>query len=272
MWCHNPEGLDPEPVVSLLPERCLGCEACVPACPQGLTGRLDLSVPSQAPGHRCVRCGACADACPAGARTLVGKSYTIDALLQELEKDAVFYDESEGGITFSGGEPLAPANLTFLQACLEVCGERGYHRTVDTSGFAPREAILAVAALTDLFLYDLKLMDDTRHQEYVGVGNRIILENLQALSNAGSQIWIRLPLIPGINDHDQNLDATAAFVASLPGTHPVQLLPYHKIGTDKYQRLAMTYGMNGIEQPHGEYMKSRADRLAAHGLDVRVGG
>ena len=162
-WCHNPESRDPKPVISLLADRCIGCEACLESCPQGVAEPLDRNPNGRTDIETCTLCGTCADACPSGARTRVGNSYTVHALMNELDKDRIFYDESGGGVTFSGGEPLAPKrNADFLLSCLEACRDQGYHRTVDTSGFAPRETIHSVAPLTDLFLYDLKHMDDER--------------------------------------------------------------------------------------------------------------
>jgi pyruvate formate lyase activating enzyme len=273
-WCHNPESKDTKPLVSILPERCIGCEACLEVCPNHLASPLDhVSLSGNEGSGRCARCGACAEVCPSGARTLIGKPYPVDELMRELDKDQVFYDESGGGITFSGGEPLAPKrNAEFLLACLEACRDRGHHTAVDTCGYVPRDTLLRAASLADLFLYDLKLMDDELHQRYTGVSNRLILENLMALSNAGGTVWIRVPLIPGINDDKKNLEATADFVSSLPRSHPMHLLPYHKVGGDKYRRLGETYSLNHIEPPEKQYSSTIAELLRAKGLEVRLGG
>lgn len=272
-WCHNPEGRDPEPVISLLPERCIGCGDCLESCPSGVARPLDRTSDGRADVGKCVRCGACAEACPSGARTTVGDSYGVRDLVKELDKDRIFYDQSGGGVTFSGGEPLAPKrNAEFLLSCLEACRDRGYHRTVDTSGFAPRETLLSVATLTDLFLFDLKHMDDERHRQCVGVSNRPILENLQALSRHGSNVWIRMPLIPGVNDDRDNIDATASFVASLDQPCPVHLLPYHRVGGDKHRRIGMDYPLQELEPSPQEQIQDAADRFRSFGLKVTIGG
>ena len=163
-------------------------------------------------------------------------------------------------------------NAEFLLACLEACRESGYHRTVDTSGYTPRETILAVAELTDLFLYDLKLIDGASHRRHVGVVNGPVLENLVALSEADHDVWIRIPLIPGVNDDEENLEATASFVNSLAKSHPVHLLPYHKAGGDKYRRLGSAYPLTHLQPPEKEHASAIAERLRELGLTVKIGG
>jgi pyruvate formate lyase activating enzyme len=271
-WCHNPEGMEALPVVSLAPERCIACAACIDACPHELTGPLDGCTGLHAAMVGCDRCGLCAEVCGSEARTLLGRHTTVEELVAEVTRDRVFYEESGGGVTFSGGEPVTPANLEFLLASLRACKAAGLHCAVDTSGFASRETVLEVATWTDLILYDLKLMDDARHRETTGVSNRLILENLRALSEAGQDLWIRVPLIPGVNDHVANLEATAAFVASLPGRHPVHLLPCHHIGQDKYRRLGLAYPLAEARGQSRKDVSSLAARMQAHGLEVRVGG
>jgi pyruvate formate lyase activating enzyme len=273
-WCHNPESRPFGPVLSILPERCVVCDACIEVCPPGLARPpgADSTIYGTDP-KRCLRCGACAEACPSGARTLVGRASTVDSLMFDLDKDRIFYDESGGGVTFSGGEPVTPGrNVEFLLAALAACRVRDYHTAVDTSGHAPRETLLAVAEVTDLFLYDLKLMDDELHRSWVGVGNRLILENLEALAATDTEIWVRVPLIPGVNDDERNLEATAAFVASLPKPCPIHLLPYHRIGGDKYRRLGESYPMDQVLPPSREHTGAIAAGFRSYGLEVKIGG
>jgi pyruvate formate lyase activating enzyme len=246
-WCHNPESRPFGPVLSIIPERCVVCDACIEVCPPGLARPpgADSAVYGTDPKH-CLRCGACAEACPSGARTLVGRPYTVDSLMLNLDKDRIFYDESGGGVTFSGGEPVTPGrNAEFLLAALEACRAQGYHRAVDTAGYAP---------------------------SWVGVGNRLILENLTALAETDSEIWIRVPLIPGVNDDMRNLEATADFVASLAKPCPIHLLPYHRIGGDKYRRLGEDYPMGEALPPTREHTGEIAAELRSFGLEVKIGG
>ncbi len=156
-------------------------------------------------------------------------------LVAEVERDRPFFDASGGGVTFSGGEPLC--HPTFLAECLEACRVKGLHTAVDTSGFASKKVVSDIARLADVMLYDLKHMDTEVHKKHTGVDNSRILENLQTLSGEGATIWLRFPMIPGFNDGEENLDAMAAFISSLPSAHPLFVLPYHPTGVDKHRRL-----------------------------------
>lgn len=187
-----------------------------------------------------------------GGTVQVGRLATVDAILCEIERDTVFFDESDGGVTFSGGEPLAQPE--FLLALLAGCGELGLHRTVDTSGYAPREVLLAAAAHTDLFLYDIKLLDDDAHREHTGVGVGLILDNLRSLCETRVSIRLRFPVIPGITDTAENVEALASLVRSLPRRLPVDCLPYHAAAMDKYPRFGMEIPLPDTKEPTGEAM------------------
>jgi pyruvate formate lyase activating enzyme len=267
-WCQNPEGRDPAPQISLLPGRCIRCGSCIEACPN--VGAEAHSPAREVDPTRCIRCGACVDACPSGARALLGKTLSVPELIAEIEKDRLFYEQSGGGVTFSGGEPLMQAE--FLLGCLKACRQREYHTAVDTCGYAPAETLLALAAYTDLFLYDLKVMDGARHEKSLGVSNTLILDNLRQLDARGCRVWIRVPLIPGLNDDDENLTAMADLVRTLNGPPPVHLLPYHRIGSDKYDRLGIPYPMKATGPLTDERVAQIAALLAARGLEVKTGG
>ncbi len=267
-WCHNPEGRDIEPDHSIVASRCIGCGECVDACPEG-AALLTPDGPTVDLNH-CIHCGACAEACPTEARSFIGREISVDELLLEVGKDRVFYEESGGGVTFSGGEPLM--QLDFLLAALEACREQCHHTVVDTSGSASTAVLEQVAAHADLLLFDLKHMDDAVHRRYVGASNTRILENLTLLAKMGQDVWVRLPLIPGVNDDEQNIDATAAFLASLEKQYPLHLLPYHRVGSDKYRRMGKQYPMTGLEPPSEEQTALIAEHMRSYGLEVRVGG
>jgi pyruvate formate lyase activating enzyme len=208
--------------------------------------------------------------CPAEAIEFIGKTMSVEEVVTAIAKDTVFYDESRGGVTISGGEPLLQPS--FLLDLLTACGEIDLHRTVDTCGYADRQILLKVAARTELFLYDLKHMDPDKHYRYTGVPNEIILSNLEMLSRCGAGIIIRLPLIPGINSDVENIDRTGAFVSSLPGVDRINLLPYHCLAENKYKNLGFNNPAADIEHPDGDDLKSIAGRLENFDLKVKIGG
>jgi pyruvate formate lyase activating enzyme len=255
--------------VSIVTDRCIQCGSCLEVCEHDAVVRLADGTYSVDPLH-CVRCGECTEACPTNGRKIVGEERTVEDILDEVDEDRVFYEESGGGVTFSGGEPLAQRD--FLLALLAESRARGIHTCVDTSGMASESTILSVASLTDLFLYDLKLIDDNRHRVFTGVGNRPILSNLTALARHGAAAWVRVPLIPGINDDADNLDALASFVCGLERDYPIFLLPYHLIAQDKYGRLGHVYPLVGLQPPREEQVATAATRLRDRGLRVHVGG
>ncbi len=232
VWCHNPEGRAAEPELRLLPTRCIGCGLCREPCPQQVawSGRLPYQTP------HCSVCGACVEACPVEAREVAGRCLTVPQLAAELRRDRVFFDHSGGGVTLSGGEPLLQAD--FVRELLDRLRDEAIHAALDTCGYAPTETFLEVARRADLVLYDIKTLDDAVHRRYTGVSNALILENLRALVRVHVPVWIRVPLIAGVNTDRGMLARTARFVAGLGGIQQVNLLPYHAWGTGKSSREA----------------------------------
>jgi len=267
-WCHNPESQALERERWFWERRCIRCGACVEACTHGAISLSGDSVITD--DARCVVCGDCAQVCQAEAREIVGRRVTVAEVMAEVEKDIVFYDESGGGVTFSGGEPLMQPD--FLRALLYSCEEQEIHTAVDTSGLAAWKTLQSISEHVDLFLYDLKLMDDEKHRRFTGVSNDLILSNLRALTSQGSAITVRVPIIPGVNDDDENILRTGEFVASLPRVPSVSILPYHKAGADKYARLNKTYALPQTQSPSDERMAEIAALLQSIGLTVKVGG
>ncbi len=269
VWCHNPESISPQPQKMFTPAKCIGCGECVKACPNQackLTASGIVTDP-----QRCDLSGRCADVCPTLATEISGKTKSIPELLTIIEKERPLFDQSGGGVTFSGGEPLLYPE--YLGNILEQCGERQIHRTIDTCGLVKTETLLKIAEQTNLFLYDLKLMDSEKHKEYTGVDNTLILKNLTALAATGSEILIRIPLIKGVNADPDNLTATAEFVSQLPGEKKgVNLLPYHDIATHKYQKLGERYLADNLREPNETNLQQAIDCFAAHGLTATVGG
>jgi len=263
-WCHNPEGQSPEIEVILRSGRCIRCGACVEACPHE-AAQLGEAGP-EVRRERCVRCGECTLVCNAEARQLIGREMTIPEAMAEIERDIPFYEESGGGVTLSGGEPLAQPG--FARELLVTCKERGIFTALDTCGFATWKVFEHVREAVDLFLYDLKLIDNARHREFTGVSNALILSNLRKLSERGHNILLRLPVIPGINDDEANIHQAGAFTAGLPRAHAIELLPYHHAAVSKYAGLGQAVPLGETRPPSEEKMVKIAEIL--RGYQVKV--
>jgi pyruvate formate lyase activating enzyme len=214
-------------------------------------------------------CGKCARACPSDALVVVGREVNVDEMLQEIEKDVIFYDESGGGVTFSGGEPLMQPD--FLESLLEGCKKRSIHTALDTCGFASCETVDRIKDKVDLFLYDIKSMDDRTHRKYTGVPNKLIIQNFKRLAENGSNISVRFPVIPSVNDNAENVTRTGEFALSY-GVKQVYLLPYHRGGIEKYRSMDKTCRLEDLQSPSDEKMQMIKEKLITLGLDVRIGG
>lgn len=199
----------------------------------------------------------------------VGRSLSVDEVMEEIEKDILFYEESGGGVTFSGGEVFVQHG--FLLELLKRCKGKGIHTCVDTSGFVRRSILEKAIPLTKLFLFDIKLMDDTLHRKYCGVSNTQIKKNFRLLYDRGANLRLRFPVIPTLTDTEDNLRQVAEFASQFAGV-PVDLLPYHKIGKDKYRRLGLDYEIDGIEKPSEEHMNRIAVFFNGYGINTKIGG
>jgi len=267
-WCHNPEGQDVEPELVYRKSRCIGCGECSKSCKREAILLLAQSI--SVDREKCVPCNNCSRACSSDALSIVGKQMSAKEILEEIEKDRTFYEESGGGVTFSGGEPLMQPDL--LNALLSGCKERAIHTVVDTCGFAQYEIIDRIRDKVDLFLYDIKTMDCRKHRKYTGASNKQILKNLKNLAESGSSIVISFPIIPGINDDDKNVTRTAKFISSLPNIQQVNLLPYHRAGIEKYKNLDKPYKLSKIQPPSNQRIKSVKERIETYGIRVGIGG
>ncbi len=266
-WCHNPETQSAVPEIFWDKSKCIGCLTCIGVCPKSAltAGSGGIAVD----GEKCVRCGRCAEACPSLAMERIGSEMTVPELMKEVVKDEPFYEQSHGGVTLSGGEPLLQE--AFAEEFLKACKEKGYHTAVDTCGFISRQALEAVLPYTDLFLYDIKHLDSAVHEKYTGVSNELILNNLNWLTEQNADIWIRVPLIPGVNDGAEHIRRAGELMLRL-GLKQIFLLPYHKMARAKYERLHLPYSLSSLEDPAEDAIEPLACILRDLGLDVHIGG
>lgn len=266
--CHNPESQSFEQELMVRDGRCTRCGDCVEVCAQDAVSLNGDSV--RIDRYRCDLCGTCAEVCLADAIEVAGRDVTVAEVVEELEKDVVYYDESGGGVTISGGEPFAQPE--FLLELLRTCKARGLKTAVDTSGHVAPDLFRSVAEHVDLFLYDLKIVDDERHREFTGVGVESIHQNLRWLAERGRAVVVRFPLLPGINDDDENVRAMGQFLTSLEKRPRVDILPYHRAGVDKYDRLGREPRLPETLPPSEGAVAAVARRLEGYGLHVTVRG
>ncbi len=267
-WCHNPESWKVTPEPSFRQGRCLRCGRCETVC-QGKAITFPDGYPVTDP-DKCILCGDCTTECLAGAREIVGEQMTVAEVMTEITKDVIFYDQSGGGATFSGGEPLMQAD--FLLAVLNRCQALGIHTAVDTTCHAKGDLVQRVAQAADLFLCDIKHMDSQKHERYTGVPNDQILANLKMLAEAGKKLLVRIPVVPGFNDDAANIESTARFVQTLPTVGRIDILPYNRGGLEKSVRLAAGCDLMRAESPSDEHMAEIARTLRGYGFEVTIGG
>ncbi|MBI5518587.1 MAG: glycyl-radical enzyme activating protein [Desulfovibrio sp.] len=272
-WCQNPESMSPHPDIMRIPHHCIGCVKCMSACPeQAIVMDEDGRVVIRR--DACSFCGKCVATCYAGSMSIVGRYLSVDETLVEVERDRQFYENSGGGVTFSGGEPSMQRE--FLIAALAEAKRRGLHTAIETCAHGPWETFEAVLAQTDLVLTDIKHMDAGAHKSLTGVSNALIADNLRRMAALGARMRIRLPLIPGCNDTRENIAATAAFVAGLEtlGAHVegFDILPYHRLGEPKWEQLGRQYPMPGVRPPARDHVLELASIARGYVAAVTVGG
>lgn len=266
-WCHNPESRTATPELRWIQARCINCGQCIEVCPE----RIQAAVTARESGC-CTTCGSCVAACPTGAREIMGREMSLSQVVDEVLRDRIFLDQSHGGVTISGGEPLAQSKFT--HGLLNAFREQAVHTALDTCGFAPTPRFLEVATAADLVLYDIKVVDADVHRAYTGVSNELILANLQELARVHSHVWVRIPLIPGFNLDPGSLADLAHFVASIGGIRQVNLLPYHEMGRSKSSVNGQANG--GMPTHFEKISESQVQRAVgifrAAGITTLVGG
>lgn len=267
IWCHNPESWADKPELMFRPARCVRCGRCVQVCPNGAIRMDGLPVTD---GAVCRLCGACIPVCRQQAREIAGRRVHVSEVMAEILKDVIFYDDSGGGVTFSGGEPLMqPA---FLEALLEQCRKREIHTAVDTSCFARQDVLKRIIPLTDLFLCDIKHLDPEKHKRFTGVDNEQILTNICFLVENGCSIIVRIPVIPDFNDTVEAIDSIARFVKMLKTIHQIDLLPYNSGGVSKAQRLGGGIRILQSRRPDNVLMAKLENCVRQYGLKTTIGG
>lgn len=245
-WCHNPESRSALPQKMYSKKKCIGCLSCIEACPENALQMTPEGIVTDC--LKCILCGACVKACPSKAMEMCGRPVDEEAVLKLLEGERLFFEQSGGGVTFSGGEPLSHPEA--LLSLLKKCGDAGFHRTVDTSLFASAEIVKSIAAETDLFLIDIKHIDSSLHKKFTGVPNELILSNIRLVAQMGVPYWIRIPLIGNANATEKNISATAQFIGTLKtAPQKIELLPYHKIGDHKIEKLGGKIAANDFYTP-----------------------
>jgi pyruvate formate lyase activating enzyme len=268
VWCHNPESWSPQPEPMLRVARCIKCGQCVEVCPEHAIAFTN-EVP-HADTALCSRCGSCVTACPSQARAIAGRQVTVEDVLAEIVKDRVFYDESGGGATFSGGEPLMQPE--FLHELLEQCQRQGIHTAVDTCCYVSQTVIKKTSSLANLFLCDIKHLNPDKHKQFTGVENGLILENIAFLAASGCSIIVRIPVVPGFNDTPEEINAIVQFVKSLKTIQQIDLLPYNSGGVSKARRLGRDGEIMQQPRPDEAMMQSLAVDVRQEGFKVNIGG
>lgn len=270
-WCCNPESQDLRLEIIWLAENCIHCSRCLDICSThaiseeaGQKKRIDRNL--------CDFCGVCVNHCPNQALNLIGKRVTVDEVLKEVIEDAVFYARSGGGLTLTGGEPAAQPGFAFELLRQYKVRERGRHTALETCGFVDWPTLSHLLEYTDLVLYDIKHMDSDRHLRVTGVRNELILKNARRIAKSRSRLVIRLPLIPGFNDTEENIRRTASFASNLPGVEEIDLLPYHRLGEPKYIRLGRDYPFTGIRTLSPSRLAEIRSVVESYGLRVKIGG
>lgn len=266
-WCQNPEARTEKGCLIHVPARCISCFTCISACKATAIKMQENHI--QISAEKCIYCGECVKTCPAGAITASGQMMTVSDVFNRVLRDEPFYKTSGGGVTLSGGEPLQ--SFSFSLALLSKLKDAKIHTAIETCGYAPWENLLEIAKVTDLFLYDLKHTNADTHKYYTGVGNELIVNNLLKLASFHKNIVVRVPLIPGVNDQEENLRQTAKIVVDA-GIHELHILPFHQFGRQKWKAIGEKYLFDNFSSPDTCSINRAAEVMRAEGLNVSIGG
>jgi pyruvate formate lyase activating enzyme len=266
-WCSNPESQSSYPEIMVRRQKCQACERCTESCESGAINLVDGA--AHINRSVCVRCMSCVDACPTGTLETVGKSMSLEEVVEESSRDELFYQNSGGGVTLSGGEPLYQPEFTYH--LLKSCKERALSTALDTCGYTPWENLESILQFTDLILFDLKHLDPEMHLKGTGVRNELIRDNLKRIVLGGkTRVWIRIPVITGYNDSEQYMMDLAVFVRDMP-VEKISLLGYHEWGKSKYASLGREYPLDGTAALDEERLDRLRSIMESEGLSVTIG-
>ena len=267
LWCHNPECISSGISLQVMASSCRSCGRCAEVCKRG--GHFFGNGSHEVNRSGCIGCGQCAYYCPATAISIIGKSYEPEDLIKEVLKDRMYFETSGGGVTFSGGEPML--NPEYLAEVLRLAKEVGLNTAVDTAGNVPFSYFEQVMPYTDIFLYDIKVWDEEKHKQATGVSNKLILENLKKLTDAGADVFIRTPVIMEWNGELEQFEEISSFLAGLnKPVKLIQLLPYHSYGVGKYETLGMQNKIKNHTPPTQEFMESALKLYLDKGLPAQI--
>lgn len=266
LWCSNPESQMGTPEIVYFEDKCVGCGRCVPVCPQNAIVQDKPDAPVRILYDRCDGCGQCIESCYVEALTLAGEKMTAEEVVAIVERDWPFYKHSKGGVTLSGGEALAQPE--FSAEIFRQCQEKGIHTAIQTSGQASLKSLQKVLPYLDLVIFDIKHLDNPTHQKLTGVANDQILENLAYINSSGTPIVIQVPLIPGLNDSEENLAGLAQLVKSLPSALGLSLLSYHTLGTTKYRCTGREYALTDLPKASQDYLEEKKAYFVDKGIPL----
>lgn len=263
-WCHNPESINLQPEIQVYSHKCIHCGRCISVCPQNAIHKNGISFIFSR--DLCIKCGRCVDECITNARILAGRTVSALEVMTEIMKDEPFYNDNNGGVTFSGGEPMLQPG--FLKTLLIACKEKNIHTAVDTAGNVAFDKFTEIVPYTDLFLYDIKCVDEKKHKQATGANNKKILSNLAALDEIAKEIIIRVPVIPGMNDTQEDMYAIGDLLKNLKKISKVQLLPFHNMAESKYESMGMEYKAKDLSSPKKERMQQFASIISSYDINA----
>lgn len=268
-WCQNPETLKNIPQVMVNHEQCRRCGTCIKGCSQSAIS-IDKQGNIQIDRKKCIGCLNCIEKCPFEVLEASGKEYTINQVFDEVIKDKVFYNNTGGGLTISGGEPTMSPEFT--RELLKICKDNGINTAIETCGYSSWERFEKILEVTDLFLYDFKVFDSEKHKKWTGVDNKCIKENLNEIVNLGKEVIIRIPLIPKVNDDKEEFTRMISYIKSLNKIKEIHILPFHQVGSSKYKMIDEEYELKDLDENNSENVDKCKEIAEKHGFIVSVGG